>query len=135
MRIVESVERILADKDILGERFYEVFFTRNPDVKKHFEGVEIRRQAVLLTAALALIEQNYSKPSPAITQYLHYLGTKHHARQISRELYVHWTNAMIETLSGFHGDDWSAELEQQWREAIDMAAELMLEGYDEHFHV
>ena len=135
MCIGESVERILADKDILGARFYEIFFTRHPDVKKHFEGVEIQRQAVLLTTALALIEHNWNKPSPVITQYLHYLGTKHHDRQISRELYVHWTNAMIETLSEFHGDDWSDKLEQQWREAIGTAAELMLEGYDEHFHV
>lgn len=135
MHIDESVERILAHKDILGERFYEIFFAQNPDVRKHFEGVEIQRQAVMLTTALALIEHNYSKPSPAITQYLHYLGTKHHDRQISRELYLYWTNAMIETLSEFHGADWNAELEQQWLEAIGAATELMLEGYDEHFHV
>jgi hemoglobin-like flavoprotein len=135
MHIGDSVERILADKDILGEKFYEIFFTRHPDVKKFFEGVKIPRQAVLLTTALALIERNYEKPSPAITEYLHYLGTKHHGWQISRELYVPWTDAMLETLSKFHGSDWNAELQRQWREAIGKAVELMLEGYEAHYHV
>ncbi len=135
MQIGDSVESILADKDILGTQFYEVFFTRYPDVKKYFDGVKIERQAVLLTTALALIEHNYDKPSPAITEYLRYLGTRHHEWQIPRELYASWTDAMLATLSKFHGSDWSDELQRQWREAIGRAAELMLEGYEARYHV
>jgi len=36
---------------------------------------------------------------------------------------------MLDTLKGFHGDDWSEESEREWRQAIDGCIDAMMEGY------
>ena len=104
-------------------------------MKRFFDDVDMHHQAILLTTALILIENYYAKPSLAIEKYLQYLGTKHHVRGIPRESYQHWIDAMLDTLQRFHGSDWDTGLEGQWRGAIHDAADVMLDGYQEHFHV
>lgn len=135
LQINESLNQILNAKDAIGEMFYKHFLDNYPDVQKHFEGVNMRRQGVLLATALMVIERYYAHPTPAVAMYLRYLGTKHKDWSIGRDLYPVWVNAMIETMVKFHGDDWSPELERQWREAFSRAIDLMLEGYLEHFTV
>ena len=135
MDIDQSLERILSSQESLGELFYETFLTRYPEVKKYFEGINLERQAVLLTMAAVVIAQYYSNPYPATKKYLRYLGSKHHDRNIPTELYPKWTEAMLATLKEFHGDDWDNHLAEQWTEAIAVAAERMFEGYQEHFNV
>ena len=135
MDISESLDRILESKQILGDSFYKIFLDRYPEVQEHFEGVNLQRQAVLLTMALIVVEQYYSNPYLATEKYLQYLGTKHHERRIPQDLYHKWAEAMLDTLEQFHGDDWDEGLADQWREAIGRSTELMFEGYAEHFKV
>ena len=44
-------------------------------------------------------------------------------------------DALLATLERFHGSSWSAELAQQWRDAIEKASATMFEGYEHRFHV
>ncbi len=46
------------------------------------------------------------------------------------DLYSDWRDCMLETLQDFHGNDWTDSLEQQWTEAINLAVDRMLEGYE-----
>jgi hemoglobin-like flavoprotein len=135
MNIHQSIKRILDSKEVLGDLFYSVFLNRYPEIQQYFEGVNMKRQAVLLTTALVLVEQNYSSSYPAIEQYLRYLGSKHHDRFIPFKIYEQWREAMLETLAQFHGSQWSEELAAQWRDAIDQTTELMLEGYEQHISI
>lgn len=135
MNIQESMSRILDGEEIFGDAFYSEFFSRCPHVREFFTDTNMKRQAALLTTALILVERYYATPSPAIEQYLQYLGTKHHERKIPRELYAEWREAMVASLGRFHGNDWNPEVEAQWRTAIDGVTEVMFEGYEEHFHV
>jgi hemoglobin-like flavoprotein len=135
LNIHQSLEQILRSKDAFGESFYQVFFDRYPHVRKHFDGVNMRRQAVLLTMALIVIERYYYEPFQATEQYLQYLGTRHKEWEIPRELYPQWADAMLTSLALFHGDQWSDELGRQWQEAIGRATELLFEGYDERFRL
>jgi hemoglobin-like flavoprotein len=115
--------------------FYQIFLTQHPEAQPYFEGVDLQRQGVLLTMALVVVEQYYSNPFPATANYLRYLGSRHHDRKIPLPLYAKWTDAMLQTLKQFHGDDWDDHLAQQWSEAIEQAIKRMSEGYDEHLTV
>ena len=135
MNISESIDRILSSSDLLGAAFYEEFFGRHRGVEQYFEGIHMPRQAAVLTMSLVVIERYYSFPYPATVQYLRYLGTQHSDRRIPPHLYPKWRDAMLATLSKFHGDDWDGQLEAEWSDAIDRATEVILEGYEERFHV
>jgi hemoglobin-like flavoprotein len=135
MDIHESLYRILGHKENLADRFYDVFFERYPEVRRHFGGIEIRHQAELLRMALMVMECHYTHGYPATENYLKYLGSKHHERGVAAELYPKFRDALLTTLAEFHGPDWDEGLAGQWRAAFDRAAGTMLEGYRKHFTV
>lgn len=135
MEINQSLEQVLSSQESLGDLFYDKFLTQYPEVKKYFEGINLDRQAVLLTMALVVITQYYLNPYPATAKYLRYLGSKHHDGGIPTALYSKWTEAMLATLKEFHGDDWDDHLAEQWTKAIAQSAECMFDGYQEHFNV
>jgi hemoglobin-like flavoprotein len=106
-----------------------------PEVSAHFQGVNLRRQAMLLTMALMVMERHYSGNYPATAMYLRYLGSKHHARGILQHLYPQFREALLAVLERFHDRDWEPELATQWSGAIDHAIVTMLEGSKEMLSV
>jgi hemoglobin-like flavoprotein len=135
MRIHDSVEKILRSKEVFGRQFYEVFFRKFPEVEQYFRGIDMERQSLVLTLAVSIVEQYFTRGYPATEKYLKYLGTQHHKRGIPREVYPMWRDAMLETLQNFLGNDWDEELAGEWRAAIQRSTTLMFEGYDEYFRV
>jgi hemoglobin-like flavoprotein len=135
MNIHESLHHVLHRDEILADLFYDVFLDRYPEVREFFEGVDLQRQALLLTMALVVVVNHYTNAYPATELYLKYLGTQHHRRGIPVESYASFREALLETLERFHGDDWSPELAGNWRAAIDLAATTMHDGYREDFAV
>ena len=135
MNIHDSVVRVMSSKEVFGEAFYELFFVRHPEVQAHFSGIDMKRQALLLTMAVALIEQHYSSPYPVTEKYIQHLGTQHQTRAIPKELYPKWRDTMIETLKRFFGNEWTEGLASEWTQAIDLCTRVMFEGYAQHFAV
>ena len=135
MNIQESLQQILQEKDRLAEMFYDYFLEENPELRPLFANVDFSRQRILLTTGLMVVERGYTHPAPAVEQYLQYLGTKHHEFQVPKAAYAKWTEAMLVTMQRFHGEDWSEDLAQQWRSAIEQAYELMFQGYEERVTV
>ena len=130
MNIGESMHKILTQSDTLADLFYLVFLEKYPEVQVHFQGVDMRRQNVLLTMALAAVERHYQHRYPATAAYLTILGRQHKARGIGRELYPNWRDALMATLERFHAQEWDEGLAMQWRVAIDAAIECMLDAYN-----
>ncbi len=135
LTITESVNAILTSKESFGEKFYAQLFTGYPHLKQHFEGVNMREQAVVVTMALSLIEQYYSRRNDATHKYLQVLGSRHCERRIPEESYADWLDALMETLSAFHEHAWNEALADQWKEAIEKATQVILEGYNRRYHV
>ena len=135
MDIHESLHQILAHKENLADRFYQVFFERYPEVRPHFDGINIRHQAEVLRMALMIMECHYTHAYPATEGYLKYLGSKHHDRGVGLELYPKFRDALLVTLEQFHGTEWNEGLAGQWHEAYDRATRAMAEGYQHHFSV
>ena len=135
MDIHASLDKILASKTTFAESFYRRLEQEHPDVFAHFQGVDMRYQLNLLTMALIVIEKEYRSPNDAIKSDLRVLGTKHSRKQISREEFTRWTESMLNALAEHHGADWDDELCKDWHDAITIAIDQMLVGYDEHYHV
>ena len=57
MDIQESLRQILTREELVADLFYVVFLERYPEVRRHFIGVNMRRQSVLLTMALQVVVQ------------------------------------------------------------------------------
>ena len=130
MEIHESIQKILGHQEIVADLFYQTFLGRHPEIRPYFEGVDMKRQAVLLTMTLMLIEHHFLHGYPATEKYLKLLGRQHHERRkIPAEAFVPFRVCMLDTLSQFHGAEWSDDLAAQWHQAIDRAAQTMLEGY------
>ena len=135
MDIRESLDFVLGQKELVGEQFYALFLGRYPEVRRHFEGVDLLHQALMLTMALMAVARHHRGASPATEMYLRYLGTKHHDRGVAPESYPKFRAAFLETLGRVHGAQWNPDLASQWGEAIDQTTATMLDGYRERFHV
>jgi nitric oxide dioxygenase len=130
MDIHESLHRILLRTETLADLFYLVFLKNYPEVQRFFGGVDMKQQNILLTMALMAIERHYEHRYQITGAYLKMLGQRHRRLGIGSELYPKWTEAMLATLERFHGRDWHDDLGRQWRDAIGVAAEVMLSAYE-----
>jgi hemoglobin-like flavoprotein len=131
----ESLDRVLKQQAMVAEQFYSLFLDRYPEERRHFEGINLRRQALMLSVALVTVERHSTGSYPAVEMYMRYLGTRHLDRHIEPESYAKFRDALLATLERFHDKEWDADLASQWGQALDGAVDTMLEGYRERFHV
>lgn len=114
MDIQESVGRILQRGEAVADRFYSTFLGRHPEARAYFADVNLKRQAVLLTMALKLIEQHHVHGYPAMESYLKVLGHRHRVRLIvPAEMYAPFGHCLLEAIREFHGGEWDEGLEDQ----------------------
>ena len=129
MDISQSIREILNRDEVVADLFYDIFLDRHPEVRRFFVGVDIRQQAVVLTMMLSIIEDFYRHSYPATARYLRLVGQKHKARGIPQEMYLIFSQCLLETLARFHGQDWNESLSDEWQHGIDKAAKVMLDSY------
>ncbi len=134
MNIHQSLDQILEANDSFAGAFYNRLDREQANVFRHFEGVNLKRQANLLTNALILIVKEYETPNEAVKYYLRVLGTKHLRLEIDEQAFEPWKDTLLGALQDFHGADWNAELAIQWTNAIEIAIAQMLIGYREPHH-
>jgi hemoglobin-like flavoprotein len=131
MEIQQSLEQILRRQEVVADLFYVVFLDRHPEVRRHFVGVDLKRQGVMLSMALMVMAHHHAHRYPATAAYLRVLGHQHHARRgVPASAFPAFRACLLDALGQFHGDDWDDPLAAQWGEAIDLATALMLEGYE-----
>ena len=129
MDISASVPAIMSSKGCIIERFYDRMFAEHPELHRHFTNRDMRIQASMLTVALASVEAYYSHHFPATEHYLKVLGNRHFHEGVRPEDYPKFQTALLETLEDFFGDQWQPDLARQWKEALELAVQTMLEGY------
>ena len=136
MELQESAHLVLQNQNLVAGRFYERFFTKYPEVRRYFEGTDMKRQAALLSMALLLVEHHYKNRQQVTENYLKVLGHAHATRRgIPAVLFDAFTECLIETIAAFHGGAWTEHLAKQWREALDLAVGVMKEGYHGNYSV
>lgn len=130
MNLDESLQRVLSDKEPVIRRFYDRFLLENPEARKLFVDVDLKKQALMLTMALIVTEAHSRDNYPAVEHYLHVLGDRHREAGVPRELFGPFCDCLIETIRERQADDWDDSLAAQWRSAIDRATATMFDGYD-----
>ena len=130
MNIRQSSQQILDSGTKLTDRFYEIFLARCPEARPYFRGSNMEAQSVMLTVALGAARE-HPKIKNGFQSYLRLLGTRHKDRDIPRELYGDFFDALLATLQEFHESEWNDALAQQWRDALRAVEALMFEGYHE----
>ena len=114
---------------VMTYRFYESHLPKHPELMRHFKDIGPKQQAALLAVGLAAVVQNHLRPVPAVEKYLATLGQLHRRRNIPRDAYAEFADALIETLQTFCRSEWDTELERDWRTALASASERMLREY------
>jgi hemoglobin-like flavoprotein len=133
MTISESVELLLSSKARVTERFYSLLLSRHPELKALFARRDMRMQATMLTMALATAESYSVHRYPAIAHYFQVLGHRHYHAGVRVEDFAKFKSALLEVLAEFHGADWTDDLAEQWRTALQEAITKMEDGYRESF--
>ncbi len=129
MDILLSLDQLLQSQQSVVQQFYRLLFQRCPEAERFFDAVEVGRRALLLSMGLNVVVTHYRNPCPATAQYLQILGSKHRDLGIPQELFGRFCDTLIEFLADFHGQQWSEELESQWRQALREAVKIMVSGY------
>ncbi len=121
-----SFDLVIEREPQLTTRFYEILFTRYPQVRPLF-GANGPKQAEMLQQALVSVMEHI-EDAHWLRQTLAAMGRKHVDYGVTREMYD-WVGAsLLATIAEAAGDAWSLELEGAWREAYAAIASLMQAG-------
>ena len=124
----QSLERVLACDEFL-DRFYASFIGDSEEVQAFFKNTEMAHQKRKLATTLRLITMA-ADDSPGADIYLEYLGRYHRDIHIPRHLYQEWLEALLAS-AGNCDPQFNTEVEQAWRNCINIGIENMLKAYDE----
>jgi hemoglobin-like flavoprotein len=122
-----SFELVVERQPQLTTRFYEILFSRYPQVQPLFGRNSGTHQAHMLTQALVAVLEHL-EDAPWLTQTLGAMGKKHVDYGVSEEMYG-WVGAsLLAALGEAAGPHWSPKLEQAWAAAYGAIAGLMQAG-------
>lgn len=131
--IRESIARVQRSHDALSaravdlsSRFYDRLFASDPSLRRLFPD-DLTRQRAHFDAALALVVRNLDDVD-VISASLRDLGAQHVKWGAQPHHYFAVQDALVAALEELSGDDWSAALEQDWRDTIGTVASFMLQG-------
>lgn len=109
-----------------GNRFYEILFDRNPELRPLFAD-DIKLQTRMLTSMLSSLVKGLNR-TPEISGGLRALGRRHDGYQATFADYEKVENALLLTLEEFLGDDFTADVRNAWIEVYGRISGLMREG-------
>ncbi|REK16545.1 MAG: globin [Planctomycetota bacterium] len=113
----------------LFDTFYDVFFAKSPEIPPKFVQTDMERQKQDVMASV-LMALRLAGGDAVARKYVSELAESHSRgrHNIKPELYALWLDALCESIKQ-HDPQYTPELEQQWREAMRPAIELMMAAY------
>lgn len=129
---VERLESSFALIAPQGEKLVDLFYTRlfaeNPSVRSMFPA-DITEQKKKLLASLVLVMENIRK-TENLAEPLTKLGERHFEFGAKAEHYPIVRDTLIATMEELAGDQWNAQLTQDWAGALDFISSVMIAGAD-----
>jgi methyl-accepting chemotaxis protein len=122
-----SFRRLSPQGDALAQRFYDTLFTRYPEVRPLFEGMQIEDQKRKLVRALALVVRHLEEPD-FLRAYLQGLGAIHLAYGVKPEQYRLVAECLIAALAATAGSTWTDDERDAWEGALALISETMIAG-------
>ena len=123
-----SYDRCCANGDFPGT-FYEIFFTKSPEIPKLFAETDFTQQKRHFRAASLLLIK-YQSGDDATHIALEKIGKTHSRGEynIRPDLYPLFLESVCEAVKK-HDPDWTSELKNQWQERVQDGIELIISMY------
>ncbi|MBN9161262.1 MAG: flavohemoprotein [Myxococcales bacterium] len=122
-----SFDTIIERQPMITPRFYEILFERYPQARPLFGGNSSKKQQEMLQQALVSVLEHLEDAS-WLSSTLGALGAKHVDYGVTREMYDWVGDSLLATLAETLGDDWTANVKDQWSTAYGVIRDLMLAG-------
>ena len=120
-----SFNLVVEREPTVTKRFYDIFFTRYPQVVPMFGKNSAEKQQEMLTGALVAIV-DHLEDAPWLKSTLRSLGRKHEGYGVTPEMYGWVGECLLAAMSEVAGDDWSVEIAQAWTDAYGAIVHLTL---------
>ena len=128
VELLRSSFSLVAEREpALTARFYEVFFSRYPQVKPLFGRNTPQKQQEMLQRALVAV-MDHLEDASWLGETLGALGAKHLDYGVTDEMYGWVGECLLATLAEVAGKDWSPALAAAWTDAYGAVCGLMLQG-------
>ena len=109
------------------DTFYELFIAKSPDIARMFEQTDFNLPRLMLRESL-LEMLCCDRQIPGTQEEVERLGRHHCQLRVRPEMYVMWLDALCETVAKYD-PEFSPELEQCWRQAMQKGINIMLAAY------
>lgn len=119
-----SFRRLTQSGTDLADRFYDLLFSRHPELRSMFPQ-DMSEQKRKLIEKLSLVVDNLRTPR-AVREALVELGRGHVAYGARPEQYARVRDALVTAMAAVSGSEWSPELEAEWGRAIGMVSDIMI---------
>lgn len=122
-----SLTLVVTRKPDLTLRFYEILFSKYPELQPLFGRNSREAQAKMLAEAL-VATVDHLEDAPWLVQNLGAMGARHRGYGVSDDMYPKVGDALLATLAEVAGDEWTEEVKGAWVEAYGAIVSLMLKG-------
>jgi len=121
----ESYDRCFANGDFPAT-FYDIFFTKSPEIPELFKDTDFVQQKRHFRAALLLLIK-FQPEDETIRIALEKIGKSHSRAEldIRPDLYPLFLESVCEAIKK-HDSEWTQELEDQWKECVIGGVELII---------
>ncbi len=128
--IEDSFEQAKPIASDVADKFYEILWADYPQSKALFEDANMDKQKVALMNSLTQVV-DHIRDAEWLTNYLYQMGVRHMQYDTQPE-HFEWVGAsLLKTFAHFFADAWTDELQQNWLEAYQAIAGLMLPGLND----
>jgi hemoglobin-like flavoprotein len=123
----ESIAIAAEREPMITKKFYEILFTRYPQVKPMFSrNAPEKQQEMLQGAILAVLD--HLDDATWLTDTLGGLGAKHVGYGVTDDMYPAVGECLIAALKELCGPSWTAAHEASWSEAYGAIMSLAIAG-------
>ena len=113
------------------DTFYEIFFTKSPEIAPKFADTNMEMQKQVIGASL-LWMLRFGRGDPIAWQEIEKLGQSHSRKRhnIPPHLYSLWLDALCESVER-HDAQYTPELESQWRVIMEEGIDLIVSKFED----
>jgi len=113
----------------LTDLAYRSLFVKRPDAEELFGTYSRPNQQRMMAETLGAV-LNMLDREPWLDEYVHAMGSRHQfSYETPTDMYAPYAEAVLEALAGVSGPNWTAELADTWKAALDRVNEMMTAGY------
>jgi hemoglobin-like flavoprotein len=125
--IRSSLGVVVEREEHITPRFYELLFSRYPQVKPLFSRNAPEKQAKMLQDSIVAVV-DHIEDGEWLTETLGNMGAQHVDYEVTDDMYPWVGECLLATLAEIAGDDWTPEVAKAWEDAVGAIAGLMIAG-------